>query len=201
MATKRTSTKKKTIVRTTKKVVQGRVVKKTVKKTVVTKVTTSVAKRVRSKELAVGSSVPAFTLPSTDGDVVTMKGLIGHRYVLYFYPKDMTSGCTVEAHEFSAIAEKFAKKDVLVFGVSPDDIASHHKFIKKDGITFPLLSDVGHKVAQAFGVWVSKSMYGRSYMGIERSTFVVGKTGKIEQIYRKVSPEGHAVCVLGDLHG
>jgi peroxiredoxin Q/BCP len=196
-----TRTIRKTIVKkTVKKTKGGKTVKKVTKKTIVTKVVKHAAKKVTvTKDLSVGKKVPTFAMRSTDGDVVTAKGLLGHRYVLYFYPKDMTSGCTVEAHEFSAIAEKFGKKDVLVFGVSPDDLKSHHKFIEKEGITFPLLEDAGHKVADAFGVWVKKSMYGRSYMGIERSTFVVGKTGKIEQVYRKVSPEGHAVCVLGDL--
>ena len=121
------------------------------------------------------------------------------RVVLYFYPKDMTAGCTVEAHEFSVVAKEFRKQGTIVFGVSPDSIASHHKFIKKDKITFPLLSDEGHKVAEAYGVWVKKSMYGREYMGIERATFVIGKDGRLEQVYRKVSPEGHAVCVLADV--
>ena len=107
--------------------------------------------------------------------------------------------CTVEAHEFSAITKEFGKSGTLVFGLSPDDIASHHKFIKKDGITYPLLADTEHKVAEKYGIWVEKSMYGKRYMGIERSTFVVGKDGKLEQVYRKVAPEGHAVCVLTDI--
>jgi peroxiredoxin Q/BCP len=119
--------------------------------------------------------------------------------VLYFYPKDMTSGCTTEAHEFSELVKTFASKKVFVFGVSPDSIESHKKFIEKDEITFSLLADVGHKVAEAYGVWVEKSMYGRAYMGIERSTFVIGTDGKLEQVYRKVNPEGHAVCVLNDI--
>jgi peroxiredoxin Q/BCP len=138
-------------------------------------------------------------MASTDGGKITLKELRGSKVVLYFYPKDMTSGCTVEAHEFSRVAKEFRKNGVLVFGVSPDTIESHHKFIKKDAITFPLLADIGHKVADAYGIWVQKSMYGKKYMGIERSTFVIGEDGKLEQIYRKVSPEGHAVCVLSDI--
>ena len=133
------------------------------------------------------------------GENVTLSKLKGQKVVLYFYPKDMTSGCTIEAHEFSAIAKQFGKVGTLVFGISPDNIASHHKFIKKDSITYPLLADLGHKVAEKYGIWVEKSMYGKRYMGIERSTFVVGKDGKLEQVYRKVSPEGHAVCVLADV--
>jgi peroxiredoxin Q/BCP len=151
------------------------------------------------KALKVGQKAPSFTLASTSGEEVTLSSLKGKRVVLYFYPKDMTSGCTVEAHEFSALAKKFSTKGTLVFGISPDTIESHHKFIAKEGITFPLLADVGHKVAEAYGVWVEKSMYGKKYMGVERSTFVIGPEGKLEHVYRKVKAEGHAVCVLEDV--
>ena len=168
--------------------------KVTAKKVAVNKVTP------KTRRVAVGSVAPLFSLHSTLGNVVSAKGLKGVRYVLYFYPKDMTPGCTVEAHEFTALAKKFAKSNVQVFGISPDTIESHLKFIKKDNISFPLLADEDHKVAEAFGVWVEKSMYGRKYMGINRSTFVVGVGGKIEAIYRDVKPEGHAVCVLEDLN-
>lgn len=146
-----------------------------------------------------GKKAPAFRMECTDGRVVTSASLKGARYVLYFYPKDMTPGCTVEAHEFSDLAKKFTAKGVLVFGVSPDSIESHHKFIKKEGISLPLLADIGHKVADAYGVWVEKSMYGKKYMGIERSTFVVDEAGILIATYRKVTPEGHAVCVLKDI--
>ena len=161
-----------------------------------------VQKKVKEKgtrELRVGMIAPNFSLPSTAGGMVALSDFRGKRVVLYFYPKDMTSGCTVEAHEFSGVAKQFSAKKAFVFGVSPDSIDSHHKFIARDGITFPLLADVGHKVADLYGVWVEKSMYGRAYMGIERSTFVIGKDGTLEAVYRKVKPEGHAVCVLQDL--
>jgi peroxiredoxin Q/BCP len=149
--------------------------------------------------LAPGDRAPLFTLMSSDGAKVTLSELKGKRVVLYFYPKDMTSGCTVEAHEFSAIAEDFAAHDTLIFGISPDSIESHEKFIAKEGITFALLSDPDHVVAEKYGVWVEKSMYGKKYMGIERSTFVIDPQGKLSSVYRKVKPEGHAECVLSDL--
>lgn len=149
--------------------------------------------------LAIGKKVPIFSLVSSNGGVVSNKSLLGSRYVLYFYPKDMTSGCTVEAYEFTAFSKKFREAGVQIFGVSPDSIESHLQFIVKDGITFPLLADAGHKAALAFGVWVEKSMYGKKYMGINRSTFVIDAMGNIEAIYANVKPEGHAVCVLGDL--
>lgn len=149
--------------------------------------------------IEIGAEAPDFTLPSTDGGVVTLSSLRGKRVVLYCYPKDLTPGCTVEAHEFSELAKKFQKANTLVFGVSADSIARHQKFIEKEGITFPLLADEEQVMLQAYGVWVEKSMYGKKYMGIERSTFVIDAEGKFEQIYLKVKPEGHAVCVLGDL--
>jgi thioredoxin-dependent peroxiredoxin len=146
-----------------------------------------------------GALAPDFTLPSSDGSEVTLSTLRGKKVVLYFYPKDMTPGCTTEAHEFSAIAKKFQKAGTLVFGVSADSIVRHKKFIEKEGITFPLLSDEGKEMLTSYGVWKEKSMYGRKYMGIERSTFVIDEEGKFVKIYHKVKPEGHAVCVLEDM--
>lgn len=167
------------------------------------KLKTSIAKNITPvvtvRGLTVGKKVPTFSMSSTDGGVVSNTSLEGSRYVLYFYPKDMTSGCTIQAHEFTALAEKFSTIGVQLFGISSDSIESHMKFIKKDAITFPLLADVDHGTALAFGVWVEKSMFGKKYMGIDRSTFVVGADGKIEAIYSNVKPEGHAVCVLGDI--
>ena len=201
MATKKT-TKKTVTKKTVKKTVKGKVTKKVTKKTVIKTVSKSAKKTSKSISavgLRVGGKAPQFSMATTEGGTISLKELLGSRVVLYFYPKDMTAGCTVEAHEFSVIAKEFRKQGTIVFGVSPDSIASHHKFIKKDKITFPLLSDEGHKVAEAYGVWVKKSMYGREYMGIERATFVVGKDGRLEQVYRMVSPQGHAVCVLADV--
>ncbi|OGZ16542.1 MAG: hypothetical protein A2494_04345, partial [Candidatus Lloydbacteria bacterium RIFOXYC12_FULL_46_25] len=151
-------------------------------------------KKVKIEE---GEFAPDFTLSSSEGSTVTLSVLRGKRVVLYFYPKDLTPGCTTEAHEFSELAKKFQKKDVLIFGVSADSVARHKKFIEKEGITFPLLSDEGKEMLIAYGVWVEKSMYGKKYMGIERSTFIIDAEGKFAKIYRKVKPEGHAVCVLG----
>ena len=201
MATKKT-TKKTVTKKTVKKTVKGKVTKKVTKKTVIKTVSKSAKKTGKSNSavgLRVGGKAPQFIMATTEGGTISLKELLGSRVVLYFYPKDMTEGCTVEAHEFSVVAKEFRKQGTIVFGVSPDSIASHHKFIKKDKITFPLLSDEGHKVAEAYGVWIKKSMYGREYMGIERATFVVGKDGRLEQVYRMVSPSGHAVCVLADV--
>ena len=153
-------------------------------------------KKVKIEE---GEFAPDFTLSSSEGSTVTLSELRGKRVVLYFYPKDLTPGCTTEAHEFSELAKKFQKKDVLIFGVSADSVARHKKFIEKEGITFPLLSDEGKEMLIAYGVWVEKSMYGKKYMGIERSTFIIDEEGKFAKIYRKVKPEGHAVCVLEDV--
>lgn len=149
--------------------------------------------------LTTGDVAPDFTLPSTHGGDVSLVEYRGKTIVLYFYPKDMTAGCTIEAAEFTAVAEKFSGRNIVLFGVSPDTIASHEKFIAKEGITFPLLADVDHRVAEAYGVWKEKSMYGNTYMGIERTTFVIGPDGKIARVYSKVKPEGHAVCVLNDV--
>ena len=179
----------------TKNISKKSVAKKAAKKVI----TKALSPKAAAKTLWVGKKAPPFSLPSTSGENVSLKKLLGQRVVLYFYPKDMTSGCTIEAQEFSVIAKKFAKKGVLVYGVSPDSVASHEKFIAKEKITFPLLADVDHAVATKYGVWVEKSMYGKKYMGIERTTFVIDAEGKVERVYNKVKPEGHAVCVLNNL--
>lgn len=146
--------------------------------------------------LQAGDPIPEFALASTEGGEVSSKSLRGKRYVLYFYPKDDTPGCTVEACNFRDNFPGFSDIGAPVYGVSPDDINAHEKFIAKHALNFPLLADPDRKLIEAVGVWVEKSMYGRKYMGVQRSTFVVGPDGRIEKVWPKVTPEGHAQEVL-----
>lgn len=146
--------------------------------------------------LAAGDPAPDFSLPADDGSTVSLSDLAGRRFVLYFYPKDMTSGCTTEACEFRDLAPEYDAAGVRVIGVSPDPVASHVRFRDAHGLPFTLLSDPDHAAARAYGVWVQKSMYGRTYMGIERSTFVIGPDGRIERALYRVRPKGHAESVL-----
>ncbi|MFM7084130.1 MAG: peroxiredoxin [Hyphomicrobium sp.] len=139
---------------------------------------------------------PDFELMGDDGVSVKLSKLKGSPVVLYFYPKDDTSGCTREALDFTDLARKFEKAGILVFGISPDSIESHEKFRCKHDLGVRLLSDENKKVASAYGVWVEKSMYGKKYMGVERSTFLINSAGKIERMWRKVSVPGHAQEVL-----
>ncbi len=150
--------------------------------------------------LAPGAPAPDFRLEADDGSSVALEDLRGERVVLYFYPKDDTSGCTTQACGFRDHTAEFDAAGARVIGVSPDSLASHTKFRNKHGLTFTLLSDPDHAVAEAYGVWVEKSMYGRKYMGIERSTFVIGPDGSLEQALYKVKPAGHAESIL-DLVG
>jgi peroxiredoxin Q/BCP len=143
-----------------------------------------------------GRKAPAFTLPSHTGEKVGLSGLAGRPVVVYFYPKDNTSGCTVEAQEFRDQAAKFRKAGIEVLGISPDSIASHCRFAEKQKLNFRLLADEDHEVAAKYGVWVQKSMYGRKYMGIQRATFLIDAKGKIARVWPKVSPRGHAAEVL-----
>ena len=145
---------------------------------------------------AVGTRIPAFDLELSGGTRLTDIDVIGTRTVLYFYPKDDTSGCTVQAHDFTDALSRFAKAGVQVIGVSPDPVASHDRFAAKCSIGFPLLADVDRQLCEAFGVWVEKSMYGKKYMGVERSTFLVDADGRVEREWRKVKPAGHAAEVL-----
>jgi thioredoxin-dependent peroxiredoxin len=125
----------------------------------------------------------------------------GKRVVLFFYPKSDTPGCTKEACEFRDAAKTFAKRDAVIVGLSPDKAPAQQKFATKYDLPFTLVPDPDHAIAEAYGVWVEKSMYGRKYMGIERSTFVVDEKGKIAHVFRKVKPEGHAAQVLEALAG
>ncbi|MBI5004651.1 MAG: thioredoxin-dependent thiol peroxidase [Candidatus Lloydbacteria bacterium] len=148
------------------------------------------------RELKEGVKAPDFSLPADDGGEVRLSDYLGKQVVLYFYPKDMTPGCTCEANDFTANLGAFKKKGVVVLGVSPDSTDSHKKFIKKEKISFALLSDESKKTLEAYGVWKEKSMYGKKYMGVERSTFLIDKHGVIKKIWRKVSVPGHAEEVL-----
>jgi peroxiredoxin Q/BCP len=143
-----------------------------------------------------GDRAPDFDLPSDGGDRVALKAFRGRRVVLYFYPKDDTEGCTLEAREFSGLARDFERKGAVVVGISPDSSKSHDKFKGKHELALRLASDEEKSVAMAYGVWVEKSMYGRKFMGVERATFLISPKGRIERIWRKVSPKGHAADVL-----
>jgi peroxiredoxin Q/BCP len=146
--------------------------------------------------LAVGKKAPEFTLQGSSKDPVSLKDLKGKTVVIYFYPKDDTPGCTKEACDFRDSLKKFTSKKAIVLGVSPDTLKAHDKFIDKFELPFELLSDPDHAVAEKYGVWVEKSMYGRKYMGIERSTFVIDPEGKLKAEFRKVKVDGHVDEVL-----
>ena len=151
------------------------------------------------KELKVGDSAPDFELPSSAGGSVKLSSFKGKPVVLYFYPKDDTPGCTIEACSFRDSMPKFDGLDAVVLGVSKDSIQSHAKFIDKYSLNFTLLSDEELKAHGLYGTWKEKMNYGKKYMGTERSTFVIGADGKIKKIFRKVSPKGHEVEVLAAL--
>ena len=144
----------------------------------------------------VGDKAPDFTLPADAGGEVSLKALTGKTVVLYFYPKDDTSGCTAEACAFRDALPDFSKVRAAVIGISRDSVASHDKFKQKYKLPFPLASDEDGEVCQAYGVWVEKSMYGRKYMGIERSTFLIDAQGIVRKLWRKVKVDGHADEVL-----
>ena len=149
-----------------------------------------------TRELEVGDKAPDFVLATDGGGSARLADLKGKAVVLYFYPKDDTSGCTAEAIAFSALAAKFAAANAVVVGVSPDSAASHDKFKKKHGLDLALAADPERSAIEAYGVWKEKSMYGKKYFGVERSTFLVGRDGRIARIWRKVKVPGHAEEVL-----
>ena len=145
--------------------------------------------------LSEGDKAPDFELPGADGKSIRLADFAGRKLVLYFYPKDDTSGCTKQAIDFNALKDEFAKAGADIVGVSPDSVASHLKFRKKHDLALPLASDEAKETLNAYGVWTQKSMYGRKYMGVERSTFLI-EGGKILRVWRKVSVPGHAEEVL-----
>ena len=146
--------------------------------------------------LAPGDSAPPFSLPSSDGGELSLSTLAGKMVVLYFYPKDDTSGCTREAIDFNGLKPKFEAAGAVVIGVSPDDLKSHAKFKEKHKLDLTLVSDESKAMLEAYGVWAEKSMYGRKYMGVERTTYLIDPHGRIARVWEKVKVPGHAEEVL-----
>ena len=152
-----------------------------------------------SDSIAVGAKAPDFTLPSADGKKVSLREFRGKKVVLYFYPKDMTSGCTAEACSFRDNISILRHKGAEVIGISADDVDSHKKFAEQYKLPFLLLSDANKEVVKAYGVWKQKNMYGRKFMGIERTTLIIDEDGKIQYIFPKVKVDGHTEEVLEKL--
>jgi peroxiredoxin Q/BCP len=152
-------------------------------------------------ELSPGQNAPQFELPRDGGGTLTLSALRGKAVVLYFYPKDDTSGCTAEAIDFSALKPDFEKAGAVVIGMSPDSAKKHDKFKAKHGLSVDLVADEERKAIEAYGVWAEKSMYGRKYMGVERTTFLIDRDGKIARVWPKVKVPGHAVEVLEAVRG
>ncbi|MBM7097762.1 MULTISPECIES: thioredoxin-dependent thiol peroxidase [Alteribacter] len=147
----------------------------------------------------VGQKAPEFTLKANSGEEVSLSDYKGKNVVLYFYPKDMTPGCTTQACDFRDNKENFEEVDAVILGVSPDPVERHEKFIDKHGLPFLLLADEDHKVAEDYGVWKLKKNFGKEYMGIERSTFIIDKEGNIDKEWRKVRVKGHVEEALNYL--
>lgn len=151
---------------------------------------------ITATELSVGDRAPEFELPRDGGKTVKLADYAGKLVVLYFYPQDDTTGCTKEAIDFSQLKPEFEKAGAVVIGVSPDSAKKHDKFKTKHGLTIELAADEERKVIDAYNLWVEKQMYGRSYMGVERATFLIGRDDRIAAIWRKVRVKGHAEAVL-----
>lgn len=149
--------------------------------------------------LAIGDRAPGFTLESDSGEPVSLDQFRGRTVVLYFYPKDGTSGCTTEACEFRDCWQAVQRAGAVVLGVSPDGVASHRRFKAKHRLPFPLLADPDHRVAEAYGAWGEKRLYGRRYHGILRTTYLIDREGRIARVFTKVKPGGHASQVLAAL--
>jgi peroxiredoxin Q/BCP len=149
--------------------------------------------------LTLSEKAPDFTLLSDTGQPVSLWSFKGQTVVLYFYPKDNTPGCTQEACDFRDLFPRFTRDKAVILGISPDSVRKHANFKKKYDLPFTLLSDTGHKVAERYGLWVEKVFWGRKYMGVERTTYIIGPDGKIKKIFAKVNPEGHAAEVQAAL--
>ena len=149
--------------------------------------------------IQVGDKAPDFTLPDDAGNAVSLQSLRGKRVVLYFYPKADTPGCTTESCEFRDEFPRVEGVDAVILGASPDTVKAQAKFREKFSFPFALLADKDHALAESYGVWKEKSMYGRKYMGVERTTFVIDKEGRVSHVFEKVKPAGHAQQVLSAL--
>ena len=147
-------------------------------------------------ELEVGSPAPDFTLPTVGDRTISLSSLAGRKVVLFFYPKDDTSGCTQEAQDFNAVRPKFEAAGTALVGISPDPPKKHRKFLDKYGLDLDLASDETKTTLEAYGVWAEKSMWGRKYMGVERTTFLIDRDGRIARVWSKVKVPGHAEEVL-----
>ena len=150
-------------------------------------------------KLKPGDKAPDFKLPADDGKIYSLKDFKGKKLILYFYPKDMTSGCTKEACDFRDNINTISRKKAVIVGVSPDGIESHRKFKDKFSLPFLLLSDESRKMLQDYGVWKEKSMYGKKYMGVVRTTFIIDEKGRIAKIYENVKVPGHVEDVISSL--
>ncbi len=146
--------------------------------------------------IEIGKQAPDFSLQAQNGETITLSELKGYNVVLYFYPKDMTPGCTTEACDFRDQFEQFSDLNAVILGVSPDPVERHQKFVEKYGLPFLLLADTEHQAAEAYGVWKLKKNFGKEYMGIERSTFLIDKEGKVAKEWWKVSVKGHVEDAL-----
>lgn len=149
--------------------------------------------------LDIGNKAPNFTLKNANNETVTLEQFKGKNVIVYFYPKDLTPGCTKQAIAFTEHEEEFSKRDTVIIGISPDSSASHEKFIKKHNLNLILLADEEKQAIESYGVWKEKKMYGRTFMGVERSTFLVDRTGTVQAIWRKVKVAKHINEVLEEL--
>ena len=198
MAQKSKATKKPAAAGGTKKTVTAKSTTPTKSKPKTTKATTS-SPGPSTKQLKIGQKAPAFSLPNQDGKIMRLADFKGRKVVLYFYPKDDTPGCTKESCAFRDGLDEIHASGAVVLGISGDSVDSHKKFVKKFNLNFPLLSDETKTVLQAYGVWKEKSLYGRNFMGVERTTFIIDEQGKLDDIFPKVKVDGHLEEVLAEL--
>lgn len=150
-------------------------------------------------DLTIGDAAPDFSLPANNDQTISLSDYKGQKVILYFYPKDDTPGCTTQACDFNDTLSELGNLNTVVLGVSKDPLAKHKKFAEKYSLGFPLLSDEEHNTCENYGVWVEKNMYGKKFMGIERSTFLIDEEGKIEKIWRKVKVRGHLEDILQEI--